>query len=199
LHSAFFYDVVLFFAWFGKEHKFRDRVLELARLTPGESVLDVGCGTGTLAIAAKKKVGLESRVSGVDASQEMIARAERKAIKARVEVQFRNALAEALPFKDEQFDVVLTTVMFHHMAPRVRELAANEIRRVLKPGGRVLVVDFCKPSARKKGLLGHFHGGHGHVKPEDLNALFTGSGLSLVESGALGRMDLRYVLSRREE
>jgi ubiquinone/menaquinone biosynthesis C-methylase UbiE len=195
LHSPIGYDLLVWLAMLGRERAFREKVLQLARLAPGESVLDVGCGTGTLAIAAKRHVGPAGTVYGVDASPEMIARAERKAGKARVAVVFKNGLAEALPFPDTQFDVVLTTVMLHHLPRNARQQCAFEIRRVLKPGGRVLAVDFEGTTDQGKGLLAHFHRRHGHVKLRDLITLLSEAGLTIVDSGAVGIRDLQFVLA----
>ena len=83
MHStARYYDLLTWLLTLGRERAFRDRLVDLARLAPGESVLDAGCGTGTLAIAAKRRVGPSGAVHGIDASPEMIARARRKAAKA---------------------------------------------------------------------------------------------------------------------
>ena len=193
LHSAAGYDWLVWLATLGRERAFREKLLRLAHLGPGESVLDVGCGTGTLAIAAKRVAGAAGRVHGIDASPEMIARAERKATKAGVEVVFQNALAQALPFPDAQFDVVLSTVMLHHLTRKVREQAAAEMRRVLKPGGRVLAVDFGGNTAKKKRLLNHFHRRHGHVALSDILALLGEAGLKIIESGEMGVRDLHFV------
>ena len=193
LHSAVGYDWLVWLATLGRERAFREKLLRLAHLGPGESVLDVGCGTGTLAIAAKRVAGAAGRVHGIDASPEMIARAERKATKAGVEVVFQNALAQALPFPDAQFDAVLSTVMLHHLTRKVREQAAAEMRRVLKPGGRVLAVDFGGNTAKKKRLLNHFHRRHGHVALSDILALLGEAGLKIIESGEMGVRDLHFV------
>jgi demethylmenaquinone methyltransferase/2-methoxy-6-polyprenyl-1,4-benzoquinol methylase/phosphoethanolamine N-methyltransferase len=72
----------------------------------------------------------------------MIDRARRKAIKAGVDVTFQTALAEALPFSDAQFDVVLSSLMLHHLPEDLRRTGLAEMHRVLKPGGRLLAVDF---------------------------------------------------------
>jgi ubiquinone/menaquinone biosynthesis C-methylase UbiE len=124
----------------------------------------------------------------------MLARAGKKASKAGTEVVFRNGVVEALPFPDGQFDAVLSTVMLHHLGPKARQQCAHEVRRVLKPGGRVLAVDFARPAHGKKGLLDHVHH-HGYVNLQDLVALLTEAGLKTVKSGAVGIGDLQFVLA----
>lgn len=195
LHRAAGYDLLVWLATLGREQTFREKVLRLARLQPGESVLDVGCGTGTLAIAAKRRVGPTGTVYGIDASPKMIARAGKKARRSSVEVFFKNEVAEALPFPGSQFDAVLTTVMLHHLPPEARRRCAHEMRRVLKPGGRVLAVDFGEPARRGRGLLAHFHRRHGHVDRRDMTAVLSEAGLSYVEGGAVGIRDLWFVLA----
>jgi ubiquinone/menaquinone biosynthesis C-methylase UbiE len=194
LHAAAGYDWLLWLVTFGRERIFRERVLRLARLEPGESVLDVGCGTGTLAIAAKRHAGPTGPVYGIDASPEMIARASRKARKAGLEVFFKNALAQALPFPDAHFDAVLTTIMLHHLPRTARQECALEMRRVLKPRGRVLAVDFARAAREQRSVIGHFHR-HGHVDLGDIITLLSEAGLKSVESGAVGINDLQFVLA----
>src|SRR6266496_3564273 len=195
LRSPVFYDLTVWLAFFGQEHAFRDKILDLACFVNGESVLNVGCGTGTLAIAAKRRLGASGTVHGVDASPEMLSRAEKKAKKASVEVFFKNSLAEVLPFRDDEFDVVLSNVMFHHLPQKPRRQCANEIRRVLKPGGRVLVVDFEGFSDERRTLLSHFHRPHGHVSARDINRLLSEAGLQTIDSGSVGIRDLQFVLA----
>lgn len=195
LHGiARFYDVLAWLFMRGREGEFREKVVDLARLQPGESVLDVGCGTGTLAITAKRRVGATGTVYGVDASPEMIARAFKKARKIGVEVVFKKAMVEALPFQDESFDTVLSTLMLHHLPPAAREQCAREMRRVLKPGGRVLAIDFAT-SGKKKGVLPHLHRRHGSVKLHDIIAVLSQAGFNIVESGAVGMKDMHFVLA----
>ncbi|MHB8454115.1 MAG: class I SAM-dependent methyltransferase [Acidiferrobacterales bacterium] len=194
LHRATRYDLLVWLVTLGQEQVFREKLVRLARLRPGESVLDVGCGTGTLAIAAKQCVGVTGTVYGIDASPEMIARADYKAKKAAVEVIFKIGAAQALSFPDAQFDAVLTTMMLHHLPSKGRQQLAREIRRVLKPGGRVFVADFAGSEREKKSFLAHFHR-HGHVGLPKIISVLNEAGLNSVESGAVGFRDLQFVVA----
>lgn len=189
------YDLLVWLLTFGRERRFRERLLEPVSLQAGESVLDVGCGTGTLAIAAKRHVGSTGSVCGIDASPEMIGRAIHKAKKTGTEIVFETGLAQSLPFPDGRFDVALSTVMLHHLPRQAREECVREMRRVLKPSGRLLVVDFAGASRKGKGPLVHFHR-RGHVEPRALIDLVSGAGLQVVESGAVGRWDLYFVIGQ---
>lgn len=195
LHWAGRYDLLVWLLTHGRSGAFRERLVNLAHLGPGASVLDVGCGTGSLALAAKERVGTDGKVFGIDASPEMIARATSKAARAGLEVSFRTAVAEALPFADQQFDVVLSTLMLHHLPRKVRQQCVREVRRVLKPQGRVLVVDFAQPQSRS-GFLAHFHR-HGHVAPGDVGALLEAADFQCIESGQVGVSSLHFVLAVR--
>jgi ubiquinone/menaquinone biosynthesis C-methylase UbiE len=193
LHWAAGYDVLVWLFTHRSDRAFREQLAGLAHLAAGESVLDIGCGTGTLAIVAKRQVGARGQVFGIDASAAMIARAISKAARAGTDVSFKTAAAEALPFADAQFDVVLSTLMFHHLPRKLRQQCAGEVRRVLKPQGRVLLVDFAH-AQRKASLLAHFHR-HGHVNPGEIIALLEEAGLRRVESGAVGISSLHFVLA----
>src|SRR5262249_27304276 len=144
IHGATQYDWFVKLATLGREGSMRERMLDLARIAPGESALDVGCGTGTLAIAAKRRLGDAGSVAGIDASPEMTERARKKASRAHVGVTFQTAPAESLPFETSRFDVVLSTAVLHHLPRAVRPQAMQEMRRVVKPDGRILIVDFGK-------------------------------------------------------
>lgn len=195
LHSAWWYDLTVRLFTLGRERAFRKRILEPAQLKVGEAVLDVGCGTGSLALLAKKEVGTQGEVHGIDASPEMIGRARQKAKEAGADVRFDVAPAQSLPFSDRTFDVVLSTLMFHHLPRPSREQLACEIRRVLKPGGRVLVVDFAK-GKKRRGIFGWIHASHGSTKPSDMEAPLAAAGFGVAISAPLGTKDLHYVLAR---
>lgn len=113
------------------------RIIERVGVRPGERVLDVACGTGNAAIRAAQAGG---RVVGLDLTPELLEAARRRAAEAGVEVEWVQGDAEALPFANESFDVVVSIlgVMF---APR-HELAARELARVLRPGGRIALCNW---------------------------------------------------------
>lgn len=194
LHSPVLYDAIVWFALRGRERQMRQRILDLSGLRSGESVLDVGCGTGTLAVLAKETVGPSGTVCGVDASAEMLVRARSKAARAGVDVRFENAAAQALPFTASSFDLALSTMMLHHLGPAARRELAIESRRVVKPGGRVLVVDFATSPAAGRGLTGHLRHRHGHVDLSEIVKLLEDAGFHPVESGAVGIKDLHFAL-----
>lgn len=129
----------------GGEDKLRVSIVSLAGIQPGQSVLDVGCGTGTLAITAKLKSDSTVKVYGTDASPEMVGKAREKAAAAHAQVDFQPGLVEDIHFPDNSLDVVLSSFMVHHLPGDLKQKAFAEIYRVLKPGGWLLIVDFEPP------------------------------------------------------
>src|SRR5919199_6090530 len=102
LRRARWYDLFGTVISFGRDKAIREKLIELVVPAPGEKVLDVGCGTGTLALALKPSVGT-GEVHGIDASPEMIEVAKQKAAKAGSDIGFRVALIEAIPFPEATF------------------------------------------------------------------------------------------------
>ena len=125
----------------------------------------------------------------------MIAWARQKAERAGAEVDFQRAPAQALPFPEGRFDVVFNTLMLHHLPKQTRARLAAEAHRVMRPGGRVLVVDFAEASPRK-GLRRHLRHRHGNVALPEILALLEGAGLGVVASGAVGIKGVHYALAR---
>lgn len=127
-----------------RERRFKGMLLDQADLVPRQRVLDLGCGTGTLALmAAEREPGLD--VVGLDADPQILARARRKAAAAGVEVQFEEGLSTELPYADASFDRVCSTLFFHHLKPADKRRTAHEVARVLKPAGQLHVADFGPP------------------------------------------------------
>lgn len=158
IHWASRYDRLLRLGLLGQERALRASTLEPAHIQPGDRVLDVGCGPGSLTLVAKSLAGPTGEVHGIDASPEMIDLARRKALKAGVDADFQVALIQDIPFADGHFDVVTSSFMMHHLADDdARRKGLAEICRVLKPGGRCLIIDFEPPS---NPLLKHLFGGH---------------------------------------
>ena len=196
IHSlARVYDLLAWFILRGREPTLREKMVDLAALKSGETVLDVGCGTGTLLIAAKRRIGASGRAFGIDPSPEMIARAQKKAKKLGAEITFRVGVIESLPFPDGYCDAVLSTLMIYHLLAELRECGAREIARVLKPGGRVLAVDFGEGDDGKHGLFSYFTHSHRHVSTAEMRAMFGQAGLNITDSGAVGMANLHYVLA----
>lgn len=134
-----------------------DQTLRVARVRPGERVLDLATGTGITAIAARER---GAQVTGVDLTPELIEVARRKAADAGFEdIDFREGDAEALPFADAAFDVVLSTC--GHMFAPDQEKVASELARVTRPGGRVVFLAWTPEG----GLGSWFRITNKHVAP----------------------------------
>ncbi|MDY7029933.1 MAG: class I SAM-dependent methyltransferase [Spirochaetota bacterium] len=139
------YDVMNRFLFLGRERQFRERTIDLAAITRGHTVLDVGCGTGNLTMAAKVRTGIDGEVFGIDPSPEMIQEAERKAAEDQLDISYRVGLIEDIPYPDGKFDVVVSSLMLHHLPKDLKRQGIAEISRVLKPGGRFVAVDIDPP------------------------------------------------------
>jgi SAM-dependent methyltransferase len=135
-----------------REGVFKARLLEQAALRPGERVLDLGSGTGTLAIQAKRGQP-EATIVGLDGDREVLRRARAKATDAGVEVDFDEGYSTEPPYADSSFDVVLSTLFFHHLTGADKRRTAAEVFRILKPGGRLEVADWGRPADPAMRLL----------------------------------------------
>jgi len=113
---------------------------ELGRLAPGERVLDLGSGAGTDSLIAAQMVGEQGRVTGIDMTPEMLAKADAAAAEMGVaNVEFVESEAERLPFPDESFDVVISNGVIDLIPDKDAVFA--ELFRVLAPGGRMQIAD----------------------------------------------------------
>ena len=136
------YDPLL--KWVMREETFKRRLIEQAHIEPGQCVLDLGCGTGTLTVLIKT-LHPEADVAGVDGDSEVLDLAKAKAERADVNIKWDHGLAFELPYPDQFFDRVLTSLMLHHLTSDNKRRAFREVLRVLRPGGELHIVDFGKP------------------------------------------------------
>ena len=119
----------------------------LVRLLPTATqgaLLDLACGTGTLTCAIKSAQPAYV-VHGIDGDSDMLARAQQKAIAAELDIHYDHGLAQKLPYEDDTFDVVTSTLFFHHLTTADKGVAFREVRRVMKPGGTLLIADWGRP------------------------------------------------------
>jgi ubiquinone/menaquinone biosynthesis C-methylase UbiE len=136
------YDPLL--KWGMREETFKRRLIAQAKIRPGERVLDLGCGTGTLTIMVKQTIpGAE--VIGVDGDFEVLHIAEGKGNQAGVNITWDHALATDLPYPDNSFDRVLSSLVIHHLTIEDKLQAFREVFRVLRPNGEFHIVDFGPP------------------------------------------------------
>jgi ubiquinone/menaquinone biosynthesis C-methylase UbiE len=135
-----FYDLVMWFLTLGKERAFRQKIADLIQYQPGEKVLDVGCGTGSLALVAKERVGGAGSVHGIDPAPRQIDRARAKAAQRELTVDFQLGVIEKLSFPDNTFDLVQSTFAIDHVPADLQPQGLKEIARVLKPGGRLFIL-----------------------------------------------------------
>lgn len=193
------YDLMVWaldtFLFHGKLKELPYRTADLAQLQSGETVLDVGCGTGTLALVAKERVGTTGRVFGIDPGPQQIARAHAKAARRHLPIDFQVGVIEQLTFPDQSFDAVLSTAMMHHLTDDLKRQGFAEIARVLKPGGRVVIVDFKRPEKHEHHNQ-HTHLGAGEMGLQDLPPLLQEAGFSQVESGEIPLSRLPIQLPR---
>jgi demethylmenaquinone methyltransferase/2-methoxy-6-polyprenyl-1,4-benzoquinol methylase/phosphoethanolamine N-methyltransferase len=187
------YDALVSVMTLGKAQEIRKATAEIAQIKIGDKVLDVGCGTGDLTFAAKDRAGLAGEVHGIDASPEMIEVAQRKVSQTGTKINFQVDVIEKMSFPDHYFDVVLSSLMMHHLPNDLKRRGLGEIRRVLKPGGRLVIVDFRRPNTFTEHVLTALllHGGM-QSGVQDLPALMRDAGFSNIETGNVKFMMLGF-------
>jgi ubiquinone/menaquinone biosynthesis C-methylase UbiE len=194
LHKALSYDLLTRRLLKSSEASIRS----LSQLKPGYKVLDVGCGSGRLTMAAQNWVTPGGEAHGVDPSPEMIAVARRNADRLSLPIKYQTGVVEALPFPDGSFDVVMSRLVLHHLPGDLKARGLAEMRRVLKPGGLCLVIDFEPP---RSPILRHLAGAilthtMSQMDIREYLPLLEAAGFSEVETGPTSSKLLSYVRGR---
>jgi len=148
-----FYDFIQ--KYIVRDIRYKNRLIEQAQIRAGQRVMDLGCGTGTLAIMAKQAQP-QAEVFGLDADPQMLKVAQAKRDQEKLEVKFDVGFTNNLPYPDGYFDRVLSSIMIHHLKTPDKEKTAREVYRVLKPGGQLHIIDFGKPYTWYGKILGPF-------------------------------------------
>lgn len=141
-----FYDPLIAVSM--REMALKSRLVEQAAIAPGHNVLDVGCGTGTLAMRAKLRHP-NARVVGLDGDPEVLGIARRKIEAAHLKVELYEGFADdGSIFPPASFDRILTSLLLHHLPADQKRLALKAIRSWLRPGGELHVLDFGPQDGR---------------------------------------------------
>ncbi|HXE90085.1 MAG TPA: class I SAM-dependent methyltransferase [Terriglobales bacterium] len=188
-----FYDVITILIGADQARK---ALLGQADLKPGQRVLDIGCGTGSLAVLLKQQHP-QVEVIGLDPDPKALARARRKADRSLVSVQLDQGFSDSLPYAAGIFDHVFSSLMFHHLETEQKQRTLREIRRVLRPGGQLHLLDFSAPECSGAGVLPRMFHSHGRLKDnsEDrILALMSSAGLS--DAKVVGRRTILFGLGK---
>lgn len=175
-------------------------LVEMAKIQPGDNVLDVGCGTGDLTLTAKNYAGASGLAYGIDPSPEGIAIARKNAARSGIDAVFEVGLIEQLSHPEATFDIVISRLVIHHLPDDLKRRGFAEIYRVLKPGGLLFLADFKPPT---NPLLAHVAlvvVGHRMMSASNISKIppiLTETGFAEVSSGPTRSAFLAFVSGRK--
>jgi ubiquinone/menaquinone biosynthesis C-methylase UbiE len=192
------YDTIVNVITLGKIKSTHQQTAVLANLQPGQSVLDIGCGTGALLMEVEIHIGDQGTAVGLDVEPAMIAQARQRAAKKHSHATFDVASIDNIPYPDNTFDVALQSLVFHHLTNAQKEAGLLELKRVLKPNGRLLIADL-NPS--KRGIATSLPGHNqldqvDHVRSEVVERLKT-AGFSNIQSDSHPNKQLSYAIGEK--
>lgn len=151
------------FQWILGGNTVKRPLIEQAAIESGCRVLDIGCGTGSLTVLIKKLYPL-AEVVGLDPDPKALSIAKRKAERAGLSVEFDRGFGDRLAYADASFDRVFSSFMFHHLTRDEKSATLREVRRVLKPGGSLHLLDFGPPRSAFARAVGHLLHRVGHLQ-----------------------------------
>ncbi len=137
-----FYDPVVQITT--REKVFKKALVKQAEVKAGQSVLDLACGTGTLTILLKQAAP-EANISGIDGDSKILEFAKNKAVRAGLDINFDKGFSQRMPYSDESFDHVVSSLFFHHLIRENKLKTFREVWRVLKPQGEFHIADWGHP------------------------------------------------------
>jgi ubiquinone/menaquinone biosynthesis C-methylase UbiE len=199
------YDSYMRNVTLGRERALRETTVNLAQVKPGDCVLEVGCGTGSLTLAAKRQAGPSGQVFGIDIIPGMVEASQRKAERAGEAVTFQLGSIDQIPFPADHFDTVLCSFMIFHMSEATRRKGIAEVFRVLKPQGRWLILDLGLPPQRlQRAIAQRLFGGMLDHDLHELIPLLEAAGFSNLEIAPapfriFGLSVLAYVRGRAQK
>jgi ubiquinone/menaquinone biosynthesis C-methylase UbiE len=192
------YDLAIAILTRGRSAEYRDAILKIANIKETDSVLDVGCGTGDQALAICRQTGFRGRVVGVDVSPQMVERARKKLNGSYSNVDVKLSCANHLPCANEEFEVALLVTVLHMLPVSDQPACLAEVSRVLKPGGRVILIDYAGDVDARKHISSK-HGRHGAFDLAKFSEYLPQCQLDKVEENRLGWLDLSFVVAKKCE
>jgi ubiquinone/menaquinone biosynthesis C-methylase UbiE len=171
----------------------RRTLLDQASIRPSERMLDLGCGTGTLVVLIKQ-LHPDVEVVGIDPDPKALARAGEKAKRARLSIHLDRGFSDQLPYADASFDRVFSSFMFHHLPEGEQTTTMREVRRVLKPGGWLHLLDLSPPDAGATSFLSRLFHSHGRMaanSTDQILAYMNEAGLA--DSKEVGRRSMLFM------
>lgn len=178
------YDLLSGIISFGRTDRIHRATLDLAGFHAGQSLLDVGCGTGELVRLAADRSDNGGTLVGLDIEPLMIEQANTKVAKHRINATFAEASIDSIPYPDHTFDVVVSSLMFHHLTEAQQAAGLAEIARVLAPGGTLLIADI---NSGRRSLVSSMpgHGSNDQSEPVQVTVArqLEAAGFTSVERG----------------